>query len=155
MTAVRITPPTTLISGPQDNPVKAYLHRLRSWFLFAALAAGWLLTVSPTQAQTGNGTISGRVFNPVTGEYVRNAEVRLQGSSQRVATEGDGSFTLANVPPGVATITVTFAGYNTVTESVNVAAGGPSRDRTAAQTSTSPTHARMPTSAGPGCSRTR
>src|SRR5690242_19834066 len=29
-------------------------------------------------AQTGTGIITGRVLNPATGEYLRNAEVRLQ-----------------------------------------------------------------------------
>src|SRR5688500_7392459 len=57
------------------------------------------------------GTIVGRVFNPATGEYVRNAEVRLQGSDRLVATESDGSFRFDHVRPGVATVTVAYTGY--------------------------------------------
>src|SRR5687767_5958437 len=88
---------------------------------FAALLS-WFISAALLQAQGTGGTISGRVFNPVTGEYVRNAEVRLQGSQQLVTTGSDGSFRIDNVPPGAATITVTYTGYDTATESVSVSA---------------------------------
>jgi hypothetical protein len=36
---------------------------------------------TPLQAQSGStGTVNGRVFNPPTGEYVRDAEVRIHGT---------------------------------------------------------------------------
>ena len=35
------------------------------------------------------GTLSGRVFNPATGEFVRNAEVRVAGTD-RLAYTGEG-----------------------------------------------------------------
>src|SRR5215203_3454188 len=95
----------------------------RNWwkvtsFIFASLAALCL------RAQTGGtGTIQGRVFNPVSKEYVRNAEVRLENTQQVVYTENDGSFQFLNVPAGAAKISVTFTGYNTVEETFTVAAG--------------------------------
>ncbi len=87
-----------------------------------ALAFGWLATALCLQAQT-TGTIQGRVFNPTSQEYVRNAEVRLGGSNQLTYTENDGSFTLTNVPAGVATVTITYTGYQTATETVTVNPG--------------------------------
>ncbi len=46
-------------------------------FLFA-LGAG-------ASAQTAaTGRVTGRIFNPATGEYMRNAEIRLDGS-ERIA----------------------------------------------------------------------
>jgi len=82
--------------------------------IFAFLAALCL------KAQTGGtGTIQGRVFNPVSNDYVRNAEVRLEGTQQVVFTENDGSFQFFNVPAGEARISVTFTGYNTLTETLN------------------------------------
>src|SRR5687768_10882907 len=96
-------------------------HRRRE--LGLTLLLGWLISAACLFAQGSSGAISGRVFNPVTGEYVRNAEVRLNGTDRLVTTEGDGSFTLNNVPGGAATITVTYTGYNTVTETVTVVPG--------------------------------
>ena len=87
-----------------------------------ALTLVWLL---PTiHAQTaGTGTIQGRVFNPVSKEYVRNAEVRLEGTNQITYTENDGTFQFNNVPAGSATVTVNFTGYNPAKENFTVAAG--------------------------------
>lgn len=90
---------------------------------FIALTLGWLFSVAALHGQAVAGTISGHVFNPATGEYVRNAEVRLQGSNRMVTTESDGSFSLPAVPAGATTITVTYTGYNTVTESLTVSPG--------------------------------
>lgn len=73
------------------------------------------------QAQTG--TIQGRVFNPATKEYIGNAEVRLEGTNQVTYTEADGSFRFGNVPAGSATLAVTFTGYSTAKETLNVASG--------------------------------
>ena len=95
----------------------------RQCLRLAVFALGWLAALVPAWAQ-GTGSIRGRVYNPATQQYVRNAEVRLVGSNQVVATESDGSFTLANVAAGSATITVTYTGYTTVTETVTVTGGG-------------------------------
>ena len=71
----------------------------------AAFLLGCLLCLLPLQAQS-TGTIQGRVYNPATGQYVRNAEVRLEGTNQVTTTENDGSFQFNYVPAGPATITV-------------------------------------------------
>jgi TonB-dependent receptor len=77
----------------------------------------------PAPATVAAGTIQGRVFNPVSREYVGNAEVRLEGTHRTVFTENDGTFSLPGVAAGPAAITVTFSGYLPATESFNVAAG--------------------------------
>ena len=92
--------------------------RLLGFFL------GWISSVLLLQAQTGTGTITGRVFNPATGEYVRNAEIRLAGTNQ-LATSGDnGYFSLSNVAAGPATLTVSYTGYQPAQANVTVPAGG-------------------------------
>ncbi|MFM8617672.1 MAG: TonB-dependent receptor domain-containing protein [Opitutaceae bacterium] len=92
------------------------------WAKLSLLLLGWFAACLPAWAQ-GSGTVQGRVFNPATGEYVRDAEVRLDGSGQVVYSANDGSFTLLGVPAGAASITVNFAGYNTVKDSFTVTAG--------------------------------
>jgi iron complex outermembrane recepter protein len=95
----------------------------RHWpALFIAICGG-LFAAFSLQAQSAPGSIQGRVFNPVTQEYVRNAEVRLEGTNQVAFTENDGSFRFASVPAGQAAITVTYTGYQTVRESLSVSSG--------------------------------
>ena len=89
-----------------------------------ALFASMLLLQPAIHAQSpATGTIKGRVYNPGTREYVRNAEVRLVGSNQIDYSESDGSFEFNNVPAGPASIAVNFSGYQTATESFTVTAG--------------------------------
>ncbi len=89
---------------------------------FLSLLLGWLATSLVAVAQ-GTGTIQGRVYNPATQQYVRNAEVRLQGTNQVTATESDGTFEFLGVPAGPATVTVIYTGYKTATETFTVSAG--------------------------------
>lgn len=103
-----------LVSRPRLHPLRTLVVGLCCWLGLAAFA----------RAQTGGtGSIQGRVFNPVSKEYVRSAEVRLDGTQQSVFTESDGSFQFPNVPAGEAKITVTFTGYNTIHETFTVSSG--------------------------------
>ena len=66
---------------------------LPHWPKLLAFAAGWFAAVAAALAQTaGTGSVQGRVYNPGAQEYVRNAEVRLEGTNQVTYTESDGSF---------------------------------------------------------------
>ncbi len=100
------------------------LGRVYSLVRKFALGSTLLATALASIAQTpGTGTITGRVYNPATKEYVRDAEVSVQGVDRVTATENDGSYTLTNVPAGTATVEVRFTGYTTASAQVNVAAG--------------------------------
>ena len=89
-----------------------------------ALACCCHALITSLVAQTaGTGTIQGRVYNPVSREYVRNAEVRLEGTNQVDYTENDGTFQFSRVPVGQATVTVNYTGYTPVTETFTVSAG--------------------------------
>jgi TonB-dependent receptor len=88
------------------------------------LACGLFVGVSLLCAQTsGLGSVSGRVFNPATGEYVRNAEVAIEGTNLVTYTQADGSYSLANVPAGEVRVIVTYTGYEKAAIPVVVAAG--------------------------------
>jgi len=83
--------------------------------------------VPPTTAANGSatasGTITGRIFNPATGEYVRNAEVTIRGTALTTISEEDGTYRLTRVPAGEAVVTVTFTGYPTANATVAVQPG--------------------------------
>ncbi len=69
------------------------------------------------------GTITGRIFNPASGEYIRNAQVRVVETGDTTVSEDEGAFRLSPVAPGRVTLAVTYTGYKTVTATVDVAAG--------------------------------
>jgi iron complex outermembrane receptor protein len=75
-------------------------------------------------ANAATGTITGRVFNPNTGEYLRNAQIRIQETGQTAVSENEGEFRISPVPAGNATLSVTYTGYRTATATVNVPPGG-------------------------------
>jgi TonB-dependent receptor len=89
--------------------------------LLLGAICSFVLTLSAQPATPG--TITGRVFNPNTGEYLRNAQVRIVETGQTAVSEGGGEFRLAPVRPGTATVTVTYTGYRTATATVTVAPG--------------------------------
>ena len=99
------------------------LFQRRQPSLFA-LALGWLLPAVLLHGQAGGtGSVSGRIFNPATKQYVANAEVSVQGTRLAVTTEADGSYQLVNVPAGVVILEVGYTGYATEPATVNVVAG--------------------------------
>ncbi|MSU67113.1 MAG: TonB-dependent receptor [Opitutaceae bacterium] len=85
-------------------------------FLFAA-------TLPALSAQALTGSISGRIYNPATREYVRNAEVRVAGTALLTETESDGTFSFPGVPVGTVTLTVTYTGYTAAPDTFNVSGG--------------------------------
>ena len=93
-----------------------------------SICLGWLLAtvglLSAVFAQSAPaGRVVGRIFNPGTGEYVRNAEIRVQGTQNTVYSEEGGVYQLDNVPAGSATLEVAFSGYQTARAAVTVTAG--------------------------------
>ncbi|MFM1746777.1 MAG: hypothetical protein RLZZ188_443 [Verrucomicrobiota bacterium] len=102
-------------------------------FLLAALA---LLRVSapsavaqsgpnPTNAAApATGTIAGRVLNVGTGQYLTNARVTVKGTAAAAFTDKDGSFRLAGVPSGPATLEVFFTELDLASVRVVVPPGG-------------------------------
>jgi TonB-dependent receptor len=92
--------------------------------LLALTVAALLTAAAPLPAQSGGtGTVTGRVFNPATGEYIRNAEVTIAGTSLSTQTEGNGFYQLFNVPAGDVTLNVTYPGFNSAAEKLTVSAG--------------------------------
>lgn len=108
---------TLLLSFRRGSAVVAWL-RLP---LLAACIGGLPLTAFAQPS--GTGTITGRIVNPATGEYVRNAQVRIESTGTSVASESGGTYRIADVPAGPVTLVVTFTGYAPARATVMVAPG--------------------------------
>jgi len=70
------------------------------------------------QSGTLTGTVADTEGNPLPG-----ANVVLDGTDFGTATESDGAYRIANIPPGSYTIRVTFVGYRAEERDVTVEAG--------------------------------
>jgi iron complex outermembrane recepter protein len=97
------------------------LDLLGAW-LALALFATHAHAADPNPTSTG--TITGRVLNLTTREYVSSAEVRVQGTDLVAFTASDGSYRLSQVPAGPAVVTVKYTGTTTERATVPVSAGG-------------------------------
>ncbi len=73
--------------------------------------------------ETDAGVIVGRIFNPATGEYLRNAQIRIEETGQTVASENGGEFRLWPVTQGSRTLVVSYIGYQPARATVQVASG--------------------------------
>lgn len=82
----------------------------RSAGIFWLLAA-WFAATALAQAPA-TGRISGRIFNPATQQYVRNAEITVEGTDAVTFSGDDGSYLLSNLAPGEVAVTVTYTGYD-------------------------------------------
>src|SRR2546421_12102484 len=89
-------------------------------FVTGLLACLFLPLASLAQnAAAGSGTITGRVLNPATGEYIRNAEIAIQGTRQVAVSEDGGYYHFDNAPAGEVTLVATYTGHEMVTAAVN------------------------------------
>jgi len=79
--------------------------------------------LAPFAAAQTAGTITGRILNPASGEYVRHARISVEGTSLQAVSEDAGAYTLTGVPAGTVRLSVTFTGYRTETAAVTVAPG--------------------------------
>lgn len=73
---------------------------------------GWgIPALTPVQAQSGTGTLSGVVFDEETRESIIGAAVRLEGTLLGAATDIDGRYIIRNIPAGTYTVVISYVGY--------------------------------------------
>ncbi len=106
------------------------MHQLRKSALSGAVLVALLnplhvLAQAPSAAAQSQDTggIRGRVLNTATGEYVRNAEIRVQGTGIVVYSEEGGMFRISGIPSGPATLTVRYTGLSEAIRTTTVTAG--------------------------------
>jgi iron complex outermembrane receptor protein len=78
---------------------------MRGLFLGAMIVS--LAALGHAQS-AGTGTITGRVINRATGQYLQNAIVTVTGTGQYAISEFGGIYTLAGVPAGDVKIDITY-----------------------------------------------
>lgn len=81
-----------------------------------------LATASFAQAPA-TGSISGRVQNEATGQYLNNARITVKGTGIEAFTDDTGTFRIAGVPAGAATVEVFYSGLDPVQAAVEVRPG--------------------------------
>lgn len=87
-------------------------------FLFVSVALA-----AAAQETATTGSITGRVYNPATGEYVRNAQIRVLATNDSTHSGDGGFYRFGNVPAGPVTVEVSYIGYPTIANTVEVNAG--------------------------------
>ncbi len=94
--------------------------RVRSLVNFGVLC---LATFAVTYG-AAPGTITGRVFSPATGEYLRNAQIRVDSTGEVISSEDGGTYRISPIASGSVTLVVTYTGFRSVTATVDVPPGG-------------------------------
>ena len=87
------------------------------------LALAGLVLCAPLLAQSIQGTIEGRVFNPASGIYLENARITISGTSLEAFTDAEGYYRLTSVPAGTVQVTVFYTGQPSQTRPVTLSAG--------------------------------
>ena len=77
-----------------------------------------------TAHAAGEGAITGRVFSPASGEYLRNAQIRVDATGQVISSEDGGAYRISPVAAGPVTLVVTYTGFRPITTTVQVPASG-------------------------------
>jgi TonB-dependent receptor len=87
-------------------------------------SSGALMVHRQTSPAPPVGSIVGRIFNPVTGEYVRHARIFLAATGTATTSGVGGEYELAVANPGTNTLNVAYTGYHTASVTVHVPPGG-------------------------------
>src|SRR5687768_8960844 len=92
-------------------------------FSFAPVHSAWAGEVPGVTARTSTGVVEGRILSQSTGEFLHNAEVRVQGTEISAVSALDGRYRLTHVPAGNVTLVASYTGYAAVSAGVEVVAG--------------------------------
>jgi TonB-dependent receptor len=90
------------------------------WLCWANLYAS--STSFPVTTE-GNGVVSGLIIDVNTGEPMQGATILLEGTTIGTSSDANGRFILRRVPSGSHTLLVTFLGYTTYEEQIDVSDG--------------------------------
>src|SRR6266446_2367040 len=95
---------------------------MRRFCAFLFVLACSLSLIPGAQAQSGKGTIAGRVTDSSSGALI-GAQVTVQPTGVSVVSDARGQFFINDLEPGSYTVTITYVGFEAFTQTLNVAAG--------------------------------
>ena len=101
-----------------------------SVFVAATVVTG-ALGAAPVAAQASG--VAGMVVDATNGAPINGAQVTVAGTQRGGLTNAAGRFLVLNVPAGPQTVRVTYIGYRTVEQTVDVSAGAPRRRTSASK----------------------
>ncbi len=96
------------------NNMKKSTYSISSLFLFGCLLAA----AAPVFAQ--NATITGKIFNELTGEVLVGATVTVQERQMHGHSDETGTFRIRDVSPGVYSLQITLLGFESKSTAVTV-----------------------------------
>lgn len=79
-----------------------------------------LITLISTVGFAQTGTIRGFVYEEGSGEPVIFTNVYLKGTSIGASTDVNGYFSITQIPPGNYTLTVTYLGFDTISDPISI-----------------------------------
>ena len=89
----------------------------RVWTILTLVLMSILVTWSSAAAQTASAKLEGFVRDKDTGQPLAGAQVSIEGTRLGNVTNEDGYYFILNIPPGSREVSVTFTGYQKVTQS--------------------------------------
>lgn len=117
---------TPAIKGAMDVR-EALRHLLAGTALQIVSDDGQIITLRSSRGAqsdvSGKGVVAGRVLNSATGEYVRNAQVSVDGTAITALSDDNGGFRLTGVPAGNVTVTVKYTGLEETKSAAAISAG--------------------------------
>ena len=117
--------------NPQAEDSSTTMKRTRNplamfgaWLALALGPAAGAQAAEATAAVT-TGTLSGRVQNSATGQYLNNARVTVRGTDLVAFTDETGRYSLANVPTGSVVVEVVYTGLDPKQSPVDIRSAQP------------------------------
>ncbi len=98
--------------------------RLRRVFGALAVTAGSLAVLGGNVQAQERGTITGTVVDKATEQPLTGAQIVLEGTNQGTLTDAKGAYRLGGIRAGAATVRAVMLGYESVSRTVAVPAGG-------------------------------
>lgn len=100
------------------SPTRTFLTTLAGW-----LSLGLAASTTSHAAEAAAASITGRVQNVVSGQFLNNARVAVRGTDLAAFTDQSGTYRLPAVPEGSVVLEVFYTGLDPATATVQLAAG--------------------------------